>query len=156
MGGQGGDGAFDAHSGKLNADLRNLPFDDGFADRAVAIHVLEHFYFWEVPAVLAEWKRVLKPGGRLALELPCMDKVFGYISESLQKNSPPHPTFSWLALWGDPRHRDPAMCHRWGYFKTDLQNLLTEAGFIDIRDEEPKYHFPIRDMRFTAIKPLTP
>jgi hypothetical protein len=118
-----------------------------------AIHVFEHFYLWDAKKFLAEVKRVLIPGGLLVLELPCMDKVFGHIATRLAKGEQPSSTFSWLPIWGDPRHEDPAMCHRWGYFRNDMVKMLTDAGFADVREEEPRYHFPIRDMRFVATKP---
>lgn len=137
----------------VKADLKALPFPDNHADRVVAIHVFEHFYLWETPALLAEWKRVLKPGGKIVLELPNMEAVMSHIAVRMQKGQPPSPTMSWLAIWGDPRHEDPAMCHRWGYTPTDLALILTKAGFVGIADEKARYHFPIRDMRVVATKP---
>jgi len=46
-----------------------LPFADGTFDRLIATHVLEHIP--EPHLALAEWVRVLKPGGTLSLILPC-------------------------------------------------------------------------------------
>jgi len=44
---------------------RELPYDDDFFDKVFTVNTL---YFWEEPfALLAEIKRVLKPGGRLAI-----------------------------------------------------------------------------------------
>jgi len=44
---------------------RELPYDDDFFDKAYTVNTL---YFWEEPfTLLAEIKRVLKPGGRLAI-----------------------------------------------------------------------------------------
>jgi ubiquinone/menaquinone biosynthesis C-methylase UbiE len=137
----------------VQCDLRELTFPDGHADRIAAMHVFEHFYFWETQPLLAEWKRVLKPGGKLVLELPCMDKVFSHIAHCLVKGEQPSAVFSWLPIWGDPKHKDPAMCHRWGYFKSDMVNLLNQAGFVDVAHEDPRYHFPMRDMRVVATKP---
>jgi ubiquinone/menaquinone biosynthesis C-methylase UbiE len=137
----------------VQADLRKLPFPDSHADRAVAVHVFEHFYQWEVADLLLEWKRVLRPGGRLVLELPCMDKVFGYIVHRLNKGAAPSPMMSWLPLWGDPKYKDPAMSHKWGYFNEDMRRLLTAAGFEQLSNPEARYHFPIRDMRWEAVKP---
>lgn len=132
----------------------SLPFLDGKADRLLSVHLFEHLFFWDVPKALAEWKRVLKPGGVLVIELPCMDKVFNHIFLRMKKGKNPSPSFSWLALWGDPKYQNPAMCHKWGYFKHDMVELLTKAGFEQVKDEEPNYHFPTRDMRFTAVKPF--
>jgi SAM-dependent methyltransferase len=47
----------------------HLPFDDGFFDRVLAIHVLEHLP--NLPAALGEVHRVLRPGGRFEVVIPC-------------------------------------------------------------------------------------
>jgi SAM-dependent methyltransferase len=46
-----------------------LPYEDGFFDRVLAIHVLEHLP--DLPRALDEVHRVLRPGGRLAVVIPC-------------------------------------------------------------------------------------
>ena len=46
-----------------------LPFDDGFFDRVLAIHVLEHLP--DLPSALDEVARVLAPGGRFVAVIPC-------------------------------------------------------------------------------------
>jgi ubiquinone/menaquinone biosynthesis C-methylase UbiE len=82
--------------------------------------------------VLAEWLRVLKPGGRLILELPSMEKVFKYIANAMDRNLPISGTFSFLPLWGDPQFKSVAMCHKWGYFFQTLKQELVKAGFVDV------------------------
>ena len=43
-------------------DLRNLsPFASDSADEILSVHVVEHFWRWEVADILREWVRVLKP-----------------------------------------------------------------------------------------------
>ena len=54
----------------LVADCQQrLPFDDGFFDRVLAIHVLEHLP--DLPAALDEVARVLAPDGRFVAVIPC-------------------------------------------------------------------------------------
>jgi predicted SAM-dependent methyltransferase len=133
-------------------DVRKLTYADNSVDAVAAIHIIEHFYLWEVTDILQEWKRVLKPGGKLILELPCMDKVFWYIAKCIEQNVPMKERFSAWALWGDPYTMDEGMMHRWGYFIRDMSKLLTSAGFKHVTHMEPRYHQPLRDMRFEATK----
>lgn len=95
----------------------------------------------------------MRPGGKLIIELPNLQRILSHIFIRMKKGEPPSPAFSWLPMWGDPAFKDPAMMHKWGYFPIDVEKRLSEAGFVDIAHEEAKYHFPIRDMRVTARKP---
>lgn len=52
------------------AELAALPFDDAFFDLAAVIGVLEYFPLEYVARALRELHRVLKPGAKLALDLP--------------------------------------------------------------------------------------
>src|SRR5688572_13102683 len=67
------------------ADAGKLPFDDNCAEELMAIHLLEHLYPWDVPATLAEWFRVLKPGGKLVLEMPDIIKACQNMVEGAKK-----------------------------------------------------------------------
>jgi SAM-dependent methyltransferase len=132
----------------VEADLRELPFPDDYADEARAIHVIEHFHVWEAKKVIKEWMRVLKPGGTLAIECPNLDKIIALFAVP---NIPPHMTY-W-GLYGDPRLEDPLMMHKWCFTERMLGGLMDECGLVDIRGEVPRFHQPIRDMRLVGVKP---
>jgi ubiquinone/menaquinone biosynthesis C-methylase UbiE len=44
-------------------DCRHLPFIDGAMDEVYSSHCIEHVEWYDVEATIAEWARVLKPGG---------------------------------------------------------------------------------------------
>jgi ubiquinone/menaquinone biosynthesis C-methylase UbiE len=130
------------------ADSMHLPFADNYADEARAIHVIEHFQPWDAEPLLREWLRVLKPGGQLALECPCFEKIIALASV-------PHipPAMTYWGIFGDPRYKDPLMMHHWCYGQTQLIKVMAQAGFVNLRPEIPQFHQLIRDMRIVGEKP---
>jgi predicted SAM-dependent methyltransferase len=131
-----------------DCDITKLPFGSETAEEIVAIHVVEHFLITEVSNVLAGWRRVLKEGGALVLELPCWDKV----KEHIKSDGPENMT-RW-ALYGEPStHKDgfPAL-HKWCYSRQEMNALLKSVGFSKIKEETPLFHQPSRDMRWVATK----
>ena len=127
-------------------DVRTLPFPDDHADELLAVHVFEHFYRWEADQILREWLRVLKPGGRLVLELPDIIKVARHILSNNDQR---------LGLWGaygDPGYREPNMVHRWGWSEKELRQVLQTAGAQHIKFTVPQFHKKRRDMRAEAVK----
>ncbi len=140
----------DLSNADVNCDLRELPIENGTVDTACAIHVIEHFHHWDAPVLLREWYRILKPGGKLVLELPCMNKVFGLIANSAIQGQTV-PRFIWDALWGDQSLGRPEMCHKYGYSTEVLTKLMESVGFT-VTEEEPRYHFKFRDMRLVGLK----
>lgn len=130
------------------ADVRSVPLPDGCASEVHAYHVIEHFYLWEVGDVLTEWKRLLDKGGRLVLELPNLEAAARNLLAGMNDQMVMWP------LYGDPGHRDPFMCHRWGYTPATLSALLAEHGFDKITVLPPQTHGQRanRDMRVEARK----
>ena len=61
--------------GKAGDSIYPLDYIDDSVDEIRASHVLEHFSHREVPAVLAEWVRALKPGGVLKIAVPDFENL---------------------------------------------------------------------------------
>ncbi len=60
----------------LQADVSNLSFiPDGRVKEIIAYDLLEHFPFDETQKVLAGWIRLLKPGGKLIVQTPDLERL---------------------------------------------------------------------------------
>jgi predicted SAM-dependent methyltransferase len=134
---------FDA--GKL---IEQIPLPDECADELHSYHVVEHFYRFDVDAVVAEWKRLLRPGGRLVLELPNLEAAARNLLAGRGDQ---------MAMWpiyGDWNHCSPYMCHKFGYTPLTITGLLADHGFKKISVLPPQTHKrrTDRDMRVEAIK----
>ena len=67
--------AFGGARADMFADLRHLPFRDDSMSHIYAGHVLEHIPPDDLPAVLAEVRRVLAPSGRFCVVGPDCDRI---------------------------------------------------------------------------------
>jgi predicted SAM-dependent methyltransferase len=129
-------------------DARAIPRSDGCASVVMACHVIEHFYRWEVGEVLAEWRRLLRPGGLLILELPNLEAACRNLLAGLNDQMGMWP------IYGDWNHRDPYMMHKHGYTPRTLRALLEDHGFRAVVFSAPETHGKRkdRDMRAMAVK----
>jgi ubiquinone/menaquinone biosynthesis C-methylase UbiE len=138
-------------------DLHQLtPFEDDSADEIMAIHVVEHFWRWEVVDILKEWTRVLKPGGRMILECPNLVSACQAVLADPENAVGPGPEGqrSMWVLYGDPRWQDPLMVHRWAYTPRSLAMIMHQAGLRELKQEPAQYKLrEPRDMRITGVKP---
>lgn len=133
------------------ARLRHwLPLDNCTADEIHNYHFIEHFYEWEAPALVGEFFRLLKPGGRLVVECPdimkCAKNLLNGATDQL----------CMFGFYGDGNHQNPFMCHKFGYSPKTIKRLLSRQGFDNIQFEAPQTHGRriMRDMRVTANKPI--
>lgn len=138
-------------------DVRNLEsFKNDYADEILAVHVVEHFWRWEVESILQEWVRVLKPGGKLILECPNLKAACEEFLKDPERAALPGPEGQrtmWV-FYGDPRWTDPLMVHRWGYTPLSLAQVMYVAGLVELRQEPAQFKLrEPRDMRITGVKP---
>lgn len=129
----------------VRADVLSLPFDDGYADEVMAIHLFEHLYRWQSQDALREWLRVLKRGGRLILELPDFEKCCRNILYGSDER------MGIWGLFGDPGYKEPLMVHKWAWTADSLTKELLSAGFRRVKRKKPQFHKVARDMRLEAI-----
>jgi SAM-dependent methyltransferase len=62
-------------TGLVQADVRALPFEEGFFDGVVAFGILAHLRANELVAALGQLARVLRPGGLLLVGCPAVQRA---------------------------------------------------------------------------------
>jgi len=114
--------------GFVNIDRLNgqeaypLPaYADGSVDEIRASHILEHFGHREVPEVLKEWVRVLKPGGVLKIAVPDFDYLVQHRHDEL-------PLESYL-MGGQSDQND---YHKSIFSERKLRDLMRYVGLTDV------------------------
>jgi len=115
---------FTAIDRKLGSEAYPLPYEDGSVDEIRASHILEHFTFGEASEAMDEWARVLKPGGRIRISVPDVDKVLALKDD---------PKRLFYLMGGQMNCEDH---HRSAYDRTRLNGLMRQSGITEISDWE--------------------
>lgn len=125
-------------------DIQNL---DGIPDACIdaiwSSHNLEHLNAFEVPAALAEFRRVLKPDGFALISVPDLraiarqiadDNLSGTLYESAA--GPITPLDILFGHQASQQQGNQFMAHRCGFTATTLGQALADAGFEEARVHE--------------------
>ena len=114
-------------------------------DAVWSSHNIEHLYAHEVPVALAEFARVLRPGGVVLLTMPDLQRVAELIVQDKLDEpayvSPAGPIAPLDILYG---HRPQIamgnvfMAHRTGFTARTLTQVLVNAGLERVKVERGK------------------
>lgn len=121
------------------ADMTHMSqIEDESIDAIWSCHNLEHLHAHEVPMALAEFYRVLKPGGFALMIMPDLQQIARHVAEGNLENtlyvSPAGPIAALDMIFGyRPRLADghAHMAHKTGFTPDTLAKKLTAAGFTD-------------------------
>jgi len=106
--------------------------DVGEFDAVYCSHALEHLYPHQVPQALAEFRRVLKPGGYALIFVPDLEDVRP--TEDVLYESNAGPVSGLDLIYGHHKFTvdRPYMAHHCGFTSLTLGRALTEAGFNEV------------------------
>ena len=137
-------GGSEAHAGWEVLDVRAAPHvnhvgdaldlsrfaEDTFAE-VYASHVLEHFdYVEQLPRVLAEWFRVLAPGGVLRLSVPDIDILAHLLLQRHVLDVNQRFQVMRMIFGGHTHEHDH---HRVGLNQDFMAAFLDRAGFVNLQ-----------------------
>lgn len=144
-------------------DAVSLDFPSDTFDEVMLIHVLEHLDMEKGTQAIAEAHRVLKPGGRLDIELPDLLVACRLMSNvhvtALGDNQPWHRVMG--LLYGTTGSDGEGQYHLCGYTKEYLRFKLEERDFKNIEEiavgfghgnseeghAEPQFDFRLRSYK---------
>jgi predicted SAM-dependent methyltransferase len=131
-------------SADVKADMWALPYQDGEVDSIWSAHALEHIPAAKVPQTLKEWCRVLRPGGRLIVQVPDFDYVAKYWLTG--------PDRSWAEalVFGHQAHEGEY--HKCAFTKAVLKADLEAAGF-EVKRVELRFTHNQETLQAVAVKP---
>jgi predicted SAM-dependent methyltransferase len=131
------------------ADIRHLGLPDASVDEMFSAHTIEHFVRWEAIAMLEDWYRMLKPGGRLVLETPDFWRCVLWLAHPLGRRRQAARS----QFYGNQWDRLDFETHRYVWTARELARTLKEVGFSRVRTtHRTETHYPGRDVRAEAIK----
>lgn len=130
-------------------DAERLPFAPGTFEALRAVDVLEHISYRNTAAVLAEWRRVMRPGGELFVMVPDAETIMvRYAERPAQlvvphlEHLPPIVSAAWRIMGGhlDDGYAKEGDDWRWNahyamFSESSLRWYLTEARFDVLRIE---------------------
>lgn len=132
----------------VKADAKHLPMcADDSVDVVIASQILEHFTFADGKAALAEWFRVLRPGGELIVAVPDMDAIANDWMRLPEELKVALMYFFYGAQNG------PGQVHMSGYTPYSLTKAMNRAGFEVIWMDKNSPPRPTPSFRMVGRKP---
>lgn len=106
----------------VHASMWSLPFPDDSIEEIYSSHALEHIGKFEVLDTLKEWRRILRPGGKIEIQVPdlrwCCQQWLA------------RQTTDWYLdiLFGMQNH--PGEFHKTGFTPAIMFDYLKAAGLV--------------------------
>lgn len=136
-------------------DITKLDFDENSVTELLASHVFEHVNPYHVWDMLASWFKVLKPGGRLIMEMPNIEELclrFGLATKAQRYGilNAIYGSVNTTNVGGQDEITSP---HLFGWWPEALYDHLGGVGFRDIQFMPEQIPHPESNLRVECVKP---
>lgn len=99
------------------------PFDTNSIDEIKAKDFIEHFSFRRTKAIVSEWFRILKQGGKMYIQCPDLEAITTKVVMDKKR------TYEEMSYWVYGGQEYPQNLHQAGFTNLTLTRLLESAGF---------------------------
>jgi len=144
------------HRAHIMMDITNLDFDENSVTEILASHVFEHLNPYHALDILKRWLRVLKPGGKLIMEMPdiealCKRFVTADTGERYGILNAVYGSVNTTDVGGPDNITSP---HLFGWWPQSMFDHLVNAGYTNIQFMDEKIPHPESNFRVEASKPM--
>lgn len=131
------------------ADMRILGLPDNSVDEIFTSHTIDHFNRWVAVDMLKDWYRMLKPGGKVVIEVADFVRcILWLLHPNRTKRQAARNQF-----YGNQWDRLEYETHRYVWSRTELVTVIRNIGFKHVTYSHKTWtHYPGRDMHVEAIK----
>ena len=140
----------------IKMDITKLEFADNTVSEIIASHVFEHLNPYHTLDILKEWNRVLKPGGKLSMEMPDIEKLcksFTAATDYYAKMGLMNAIYCSVNTTGEGTPDQITSPHLFGWWPDAVLNHLQHAGYVDITFPPEQWSHPGDNLRVEAYKP---
>jgi GT2 family glycosyltransferase len=134
-------------------DAMDLELPDNSVEEILASHFFEHVNPYNAVDLLKKWNKVLKPGGKLIMEVPNIEEQCkDFVTADKQAR------YGILnVIYGSVNTKDDKVCeitspHLWGWYPEMMIDHLTWAGFKNIKIMPEQIPHPHKNFRVEAVK----
>lgn len=121
---------------------KTFPLPDASFDYVFSEHQMEHIAYSEALGMLKECRRILRPGGKIRLAVPSLDRLVELVRPARTDLQDRYIRYSTNFWW--PSVQNPGPCfafnssfmnwgHKFLYDETTLRNTLETTGFTGIQ-----------------------
>lgn len=140
---------------QVKMDITKLDFDDSSVTEILASHVFEHLNPYHSLDILKDWNRVLRPGGKLIMEMPNIEELCKrFVTASTgERYGILNAIYGSVNTTGEGGPDNITSPHLFGWWPQSLHDHLTNAGFVDIQFMDEQIPHPEDNLRVEARKP---
>lgn len=117
-------------------DISELDYPENSVDEILTVQTLEHLSRGEAGKALSLWYRILKPGGKLHIDVPDFEETSRQL---LAQRTEEEKEWYYRLIFGSQKNE--GAFHKDGFSARKLEGMLRGHGFVNIVQIENTLHF---------------